>query len=86
MTDRITAIHKSKYFSLLKVRHRKSDKIHYRIVCDTWNFIIYNFNMKDVRDIVDPTRCKSGDVGTQWKFRSRHEAEALFTTLLLKFE
>ena len=85
-------IYSSKHFCLLKWRHRKSDKVHYRLeMMDSWWAIGPSTNgelvsMADqVRDIVDPTRCRSGHTGKHWKYRSLNEAEKMYTLLVMKF-
>jgi hypothetical protein len=96
MSYKVETIQKSTFFTLTKNRHRKSDKVHYRITMHSWPVkwnsvgfntnLLENFSFKDqVRDIVDPLRNKAGTEGTHWKFRSRDEAEKLYTALMLKF-
>lgn len=83
-------IHKSKHFRLVKWKHRKSDKVHYRLMLvDSWytvdDYIGWKNMAEQVRDIVDPTRCRSGKAGTQWKYRNLEEATKVYTFLVVKF-
>jgi hypothetical protein len=96
MSYKIETLQKSTFFTLTKNRHRKSEKVHYRITMHAWPVewgsvsfhtnLLENISFKDqVRNIVDPLRNKAGSQGTQWKFRSRDEAEKLYMALMLKF-
>jgi hypothetical protein len=86
-------IHRSRYFTLTQTTHRKSGKVQFRISASTWwqwelpeefNGASSHF-LDAVRDIVDPTRTKAGDHGSMWKFRTRDQAEQLFTLLVLRW-
>lgn len=81
--NRHQVLHKSEYFSLSRVKRRNSDKIYYEIKLLMTYARSYEW-IDSVRDIVDPGRNKSGRYGSQWKFRSRDEAEKLMTALLLR--
>jgi len=85
MSYRIEQICQSRYFELTKNRHRKSNKVHYRINLMDWPWTGMQSFQDQVRDTVDPTRTKSGQFGYHWKFRSRNEAEMMYMTLMLKF-
>jgi hypothetical protein len=82
------AIYSSEHFRLLEWRHRKSNKVHYRVAMMTsWQYINgETVNIAEqVRDIVDPTRCRSGKAGTHWKYRSLDEATKAYTFLVMRF-
>ena len=85
----VQILNQSKYFRLTKCRHRKSEKVHYRITLIDHPWEAYDVSPQSffdqVRDIVDPLRNKSGAAGIHWKFRSQDQAEKLYMTLLLKF-
>lgn len=79
-------IYSSKHFRLLKWRHRKSDKVHYRVeMVDLWRYTTDVNVAEQVRDVVDPTRCRSGQNGTHWKYRSLDEATKAYTFLVMRF-
>lgn len=44
----------------------------------------YSF-VEAVRDIVDPTRCRAGAQGRNWKYDSRSRAESHYLMLVLKW-
>jgi hypothetical protein len=84
-------IHSSKHFRLIKWRHRKSDKVHYRVEMsyDYWMDRNREEGEKSfperVRDVIDPTRCRSGQGGDHWKYRNLEEATKAYTFLVMKF-
>ena len=82
-------IHSSKHFRLIKWRHRKSDKVHYRVEMtyywSDWTGAREKSFPEQVRDVIDPTRCRSGQAGTHWKYRNLEEATKAYTFLVMKF-
>ena len=83
-------IHSNKYFRLTKWRHRKSDKVHYRVeMTYSWLDLDQEAGEKSfperVRDVIDPTRCRAGQAGNHWKYRNLEEATKAYTFLVMKF-
>lgn len=79
-------IYHSKNFRLLKWHHRKSLKVHYRVeIMNLWWELDGTSMVEQVRDIVDPTRCRSGKAGTHWKYRNLDEATKVYTFLVMRF-
>jgi hypothetical protein len=83
-------IYKTRNFSLVKMT-KKSGKVYYQINMMS-SFIAGKkgagsplFIGNQVRDIVDPTRQKSGTAGHSWKYRTLQEAESDFLMLQLMF-
>jgi hypothetical protein len=68
-------------FSLAKMT-KKSGKVYYQITMMS-SFFDGKFIGNQVRDIVDPTRQKSGVAGYRWKYRTQQEAESDFLMLQL---
>ena len=65
------------------VQRKKADKKWYEVHCNAWTLEYEKEH--EIRDFFDPTRNKSGQWGSVWKYRNRHDAEQMFLIATLKW-
>ena len=75
-------IHKTQQFIISKRVRKGSGRVYYELSLNLDT--PWKRDWADrVRDIVDPTRNRSGQFGKSWKYQTRAEAEQALTHLLM---
>lgn len=85
-------LQRNKVFELAEVQRRGAGNGGIRRPCyeirfahDGYWISVSNEQWEQARNICDPERNKSGDLGRKWRYRSRNSAERCFLMLTLTF-
>ena len=82
MSSRTRTIQETDKFFIRKCTRRSNGKNYYELACNM-NYWWENDEVDRVRDILDPTRNRSGQFGRSWKYQSLARAEQALTHLLM---
>jgi hypothetical protein len=80
----LRTLHRSEKF-ILRQRTRKSNgKKYYELTLNFDKLRWHRFDVDRIRDVIDPTRNRSGHYGTSWRYSNREAAERDLMMLLMK--
>lgn len=84
MPSRTRTIQKTNKFVIRRRTRKSNGKVYYELSLNYWDYRWSPEDLEQVRNIIDPTRNRSGHFGSHWKYQSRQEAEKVLTMLLMQ--